>query len=367
MRKNIEFVNNAGKAPDPINKTKEIGFRDLVFREEYRERKVRFTSGLTWLRFLPAVKGSQFDWMMPVEVHPDIQGTTFLSPRSVDSNNQSVFDTALRWLQRNRKELLRSRDKNPNGFNLYPKRYGISWVIEESAPEGQRLKLFYGSLYDGARGANTGLAYNIRREAEARDNEPGSPKFGSLVHGDITNPEAGRLVKVEKNAASTDGLSTYKAGIGQNPAPVEHFLSLLTDDEVDMIVPLERTIHIPSQEEEHDMLRRYIGASVYREIFGTDAPILSSPKVEVEVEEVEPEPEPVRVAPKKAKPVEVEPEVEEEEPTPEESTTPYSTREVTALLAKEKAGVAELLKNRHRLSKTHLEIVLDSAKEYGLE
>lgn len=381
--KKIEFVNNTGLAqPEPVTRSRELAFRDLVFKEEYKGRKCRFGQGLTWLRFLPAVKPSVYDWMMPVEIHRDINGVTLASPRSLDSNVQTPFDIARMWLYKNNKGALSSRDKNPNGLRLYSQRYGIAWAIEEAALEGQRLKLFYASLYDGVRGGTTGLGYNVRREADARDNEPGSPTVGQLIHGDVTDPASGRLVKVERAPTEKNEYASYKAGVGKNPSPVEHFLNLLTDEEMEMITPLENTVYIPSEQEMLDILKRYIGDEFYEQIFterspeeelvgpsrnrtSNSAPTVAPVKKEAtkveavkEVDEEEEDVAPVKSAPKTT--------TKSEAPSESSNDTPYTTREVTALLGEEKEGVAKLLRNKHRLSKAHLEIVLDSAKEYGL-
>lgn len=386
MRKEIKFINNSGRSTNsPIVKTKELSFRDIVFKEEYKTRKCRFGQGLTWLRFLPAVSPSVYEWMMPLEIHRDMGGVTFMSPKTLDSNVQSPFDIARMWFQKNNKGALSSRDKNPNGLRLYPQKYGVSWVIEEAAPEGQRLKLFYASLYDGVRGGTTGLGFNVKREADARDNEPGSPTMGQLIHGDITDPKVGRLVKVERAPSEKNEFASYTAGIGKNPAPVDHFLSLLTDEEMDMITPLEKTVYVPSDEEMNDILKRYIGGDFYSQIFGELSPEETEPvgpsKNSRRVEEEPTQERSTRV--KEVIEVSDENEVEDEEvendddepvivakttKTKKSSSekTLYTTREVTALLAKEKEGVAELLRNKDRLSKAHLEIVMDSAEEYGL-
>jgi len=393
MRNEIEFINNAGSAPDPIQKTKELAFKEIVFKEPYRNRKARFNQNLTWLRFLPAVRPSVYDWMMPIEVHRDINGVTFTSPKTLDSNHQSCFDIARIWFQKNNSLLLSSKEKNPNGYKLYPMRLGISWAIEEQAPEGEKLKILLASLYNGERGGTTGLAYNIRKEADARDNEPNSKSAGQLIHGDITNPTAGRLVKIERLHAGGE-YASYKAGIGKNPSPIDHFLAQLTDEEMNIITPLEKTLYIPSEQEQHDLLRRYIGEKHYQDIFGTHSvspnwekqsksdsyedhrETAESPKkpnkpapVEDEVSDEDLEPVNIKVKtedPKEpvAKPKSsVNQEVEVEKDTTQK---PYTTREVTSLLSQDKEGVQTLLENKHRLSKTHLEIVIAAAEELEL-
>lgn len=390
MKREIVFVNNEG-TPDPIGRSKEAGFRDIICKEEYRDVNIKFRTGLTWLRFLPRVKGSLYDWMMPLDVHQDVGGTSFASPKTFDQNAPSVFEAARLWFRRNHPETLSNKDTNPNGFKLWAKRVGVSWVIEEQAPEGERLRLLIRSLYDGGRGGSTGLSYNIRREADSRDNEPGSPTAGALIHGDITAPEEGRLVKVERLVAEKNEFANYKIGIGKNPAPIGHFMAQLTEKENNLIVPLENTIYLPDEEEQKEILRRYIGDRYFGEMFGAPKTEGWTPQSddapEAKAAEKAPEPtpvvEPTPVAKTEAEPAsQPAPKADTAEPVtpaaaeePKQPTTPpateevkpYTTKDVTTLLAREKEGVIELLANRTRLTKPLLDIVLDSAKEYGIE
>ena len=382
MKKEVEFVNNAASAPDLIKVSREASFRNITLKEEFRELNLSFRQGITWLRFLPAIRGSIYDWMMPLDVFHDIAGVTFASPKSFDPNAHSVVDAASMWLRRNHPETLFNRVTNPHGFKPWPRRVGVSWVVENDAPEGERLRLFARSLYDGKRGGATGLAYNLYSEANSRDVEPNSPTTGVLIHGDITSPAEGRLVKIEKVAASKSEYANYKVSIGKNPAPLKHFMALLTEKENNLIQPLENTIYVPSEEEQKEILRRYIGDKLYSEMFGTsvsagwspaqneeDEPTAKTAEPELSlgsdprepdtgilmVENEDDEPALPAAAPEKAKEV------------VGSSGPAYTTKEVTALLAREKTGVQELLANRARLSKALLDIVLDSAKEYGLE
>lgn len=369
MKKPIEFINNEGSAPDPIGKSREAGFKDIVCKEEFRDLAIRFRQGLSWLRFLPSVKGSLFEWMMPLDIHQDIAGTTFASPRSFDPNAHSVFEAARLWFRRHKPDALYSKEGNQNGLKLYPKRVGASWVIEEQAPEGERLRIFIRSLYDGSRGGTTGLAYNILREAKSRDNEPGSPTVGQLIHGDIIEPTGGKLVKIERMQSDKSEYANYKIGIGKNPAPINHFMALLTEKENNLIVPLEKTIYIPSEDEQKEILRRYIGDNIFTQIFGE----LPTQTTGWEPERAEPsraaapesneEPEPTPAAAPTAAPTQP----AEKKPAAADEAAPYTTKEVTNLLAKEADGVKELLANRHRLNRALLSIVLESAAEFGVE
>lgn len=362
--KKIEFVNNTGKSP--LQRTQEVGYRDITFLPHLRNRVAKFNEGSTWVRFLPSIRGSAYDWMLPVEVHQDVGGITFTSPTTFNPNANNPFELARRWFQRNEKGALRSKS-NPNGLRLYPKRMGVSWIIIEHAPEGERLKIFNKSLYDGAWGGNTGLAYNIRKEAEARDEEPGSKTLGELIHGDITAIESGRLVKIERKQGKNE-YTDYSISIGKNPAPIEYFMSLLTDEETELIEPIEKTLYIPSEEEEMEILRRYIGDIYMKKIFGSTLTFVSNNRtLGFSVKEDE---ELLPVA--KEEPLPKQPVASSPKPTAPAKESPsenklFSTKEVTSILAKGKEGIEYLLNNKHRLRPDHLEIVLDTAQEMGVE
>jgi hypothetical protein len=199
---------------------------------------------------------------------------------------------------------------------------------------------------------------------------------------------------VERAPTEKNEYASYKAGIGKNPAPVEHFLNLLTDEEMEMITPLENTIYIPSEQEMLDILKRYIGDEFYEQIFTERSPeeelvgpsrnraakpsssSTTTPtraqriKEEDQDQDQDQDEDKEEVAPKKVTKSSAKSNSRSDSDSSDSSDssedTPYTTREVTALLGEEKEGVAKLLRNKHRLSKAHLEIVLDSAKEYGL-
>ena len=160
-----------------------------------------------------------------------------------------------------------NRATNPNGFKLYPKPIGIAWVIDAEATEGERLRLISPSLYDGSRGGNVGLGYNLKLKAEETDNEPGSDTFGENIHGDITNPEKGRLIKIERAKSDKAEYASYTAGIGKTDAPLDSYLDKLTDEEHDLLEALENIVYIPTEEEIHCILKNYIGEEIYNQIF----------------------------------------------------------------------------------------------------
>jgi len=186
---------------------------------------------------------------------------TFVDPATF--KEPSIFFKASAWLRKNEPECIASRDTNPNGFKLWPQKRGLAWVIDEAAEEGKRLRLLNVSLYDGSRGGSTGWGHDLVTEANAVDNEPGSPTQGQSIYGDITSNETGRQFCVTK--IGTGATASYKVTIGKTATPLN--LDMLTDEEMELICPLEKTLHVPSEEEQKAYLRAYIGEERFAKIF----------------------------------------------------------------------------------------------------
>ena len=68
-------------------------------------------------------------------------------------------------------------------------------------------------------------------------------------------------------AKNSDGFQSYTPSIGKNAAPLEKVMEVLTEDEHNMLAPLETTIYVPTVEEIYEILKNYIGEELYKEIF----------------------------------------------------------------------------------------------------
>lgn len=245
------------------------GFLDITVKEEYRKMKIKLDQ-TTRLRFLPAIAGSTLNWMAPIDYYP-VGSTSLLVPTD---GTKDLIKEANFWLRKNNPEAVyrkkgklgKDDDGNENGVKLWPKKLGIAWAVNEQAPEGERLRVFSKSLYDGEFGGSTGLAYNIVREATSVDDEPGSATKGELLHGDITDPATGRFVKIDK--AKGGEFASYNVSIGKVAAPMDAVMAVLTDAEVDMICPIDNILHSPTEAEQIAALTRYIGAAAVKQIFG---------------------------------------------------------------------------------------------------
>jgi len=270
MRKPIEFDTSAGKQPvttKPFNSGYESSFRSLIFRDDLYKRKRKFSEGEHWLRFLPPIKGSKFPWLLKLDVYQDKGGVTFIAPTTFEDRAVDPFRIAWDWFKKNKPELLSKKGVNPDGFKLWPTPQGLGWCIDDKQPEGSRLALYLASKYDGSRGGQPGVAHRLELLANERDTEPGSATLGELIHGDISHPETGKLVKVTVSGKGADGFHSYAVAIGKNVVTLESAFDCLTEEEYNMIAPIETTIYVPPVEEIHEILKGYIGEELHNEIF----------------------------------------------------------------------------------------------------
>lgn len=380
-KKIIAFANTAQTAPDPVSANDKLRFRDLTFQPNLREKTIKWDTGTNWIRILPPIQGSSYQWMMRIETlqAPDGQGErlpTFCHPKSFTRGAVSPFDEAYAWFKKEAKEQLYNREKNPNGLKLNTKSQGVAWVIHTGKEPGEKLGIFCASLYDGSWGGGPGLAYKIWMEANQVDTEPNSPTFEKKVHDDITAPQSGNLVLIEKHKPeSGDRYASYLVRIGKTAAPIEGYTDSLTDAEHDILVPLENAFYRPSEEEQHQILREYIGTRNYRMIFGEgEATGLQFERTTM-LEKAEPEPTPVKdPEPQVKTPVETpapapEPPKEPEAKKPSEpqsSNKTYSIREVSSMMGT-KEGVLELLKHFDSLQTGHRSVLLEVAKDMGID
>jgi hypothetical protein len=370
MRANIKFTN----ATSPIQNSNSASgptWKEMTVKEKYRDRLLKFQAGDTWLRFLPRIDGSLYNWMMAIEVYSDICKTSILTPRTLDPQADDPFETARYWFLKNNKEALYNKDTNLHGLRFTPKKQTIAWAIHDLAEEGQRLKLFKASNYSGEFGGKPGLGFSLLSMTDEKDTESGSDTEGELIHGDIINPEDGRRVKITKiGGDGKDEYASYNCLIGKKAAPIEDYVKLLTDEETALVAPLENVLHQPSPDELQGLLRRYIGDEFYFRVFprtismGEPAPVtkasasMPTPKTTQPV---------VEEASAPAKAVAA-PEVEDEIPglENEPKVTMYSLREINALL-EHKEGIPELVKNKARILPKFYEYVAETASEMGID
>jgi hypothetical protein len=236
-------------------RTTESGkFRDLTLKPEYRSRALRLPQGTTWLRFLPAIKGSVAPWFLEIE-RLELATAKMIYPTGPLIEKTKAYLRAAEPTKIYTKE-------NKSGAKLWPKPYMLSWCIVETQPAGERLKLFGASSYDGGRGANPGLGRKIIVAAGEVDAEPGSPTFGSRKHPELTDPENGRMVGITRTGAGQT--SAYQCKIGTAPSVLSNarIEELLTEEECSMVRPLEEVVQPADDAILEEMLIAELGQKV---------------------------------------------------------------------------------------------------------
>lgn len=282
MKKEILWETSPNKI-DPTAKPQRepSGFQSAVVKPKFGARKQRLNVGVNWLRILPAIKGSAEDWLMPVDCYKLDDIAEWAKPANFEND---LVAKVQNWLRKNAPEKLWDKEKK-TGYRLWPKKQGLAWGVDQHAEENKRLCLFRSSLYDGQYGGTPGLAFVIKTTAETVDNEPGSKTIGEKIYGDITAPDAGRLVKIEKiQPPGKDAYASYRVGIGSQPAPIATAMELLTEEEHDLLCKLEETVYEPTIEEQAVFLRAYLGDDFPEEILGKPKAAASPAKEEEEDE-----------------------------------------------------------------------------------
>ena len=241
------------------------GFTNHTFIGDLWKLVLKFDVGDTRIRFIPSIAPSPYEWMFKLDVYKDKAGVTFVAPSTWDPNAVDPFKKAFFWLRKNKPEVLYSRDANPTGFKLFTSQVGIAWCIDLGESGG--IRIFQSSLYDGVRGGTVGLAANIFKQANDVDTEPGSETAGQKLHGDITDVETGKSVKITKTKTDKAEFASYSASIGRVALPLGPLLEKLVEGEIDKLVPIENVVKKLSEDEIHDILIGYIGNELHSEIF----------------------------------------------------------------------------------------------------
>jgi hypothetical protein len=240
---------------NPWDRPRHSTFRDLVLKEEYRSRRLRFEPGQTWLRVVPAFASSPFGWMLGVHTLT-VPSACFAHPRTLKHNGKSIFDHAYAWLKENHPALLYSK-ANKSGVRLLPDPVCVFWALVEK--QGQYVaRLVQSSGYDGSRGGAPGLGHQILRLTQ-REDETGAP-MAEPVH-----PERGVLIAVEKTRPHGAKYASYSLVLGRQPAPMAEILKRTAPEEFEVLRPLEEVIHQPSVEQEWEFLSSILPSKQFEE------------------------------------------------------------------------------------------------------
>jgi hypothetical protein len=223
-------------------------YQDLILQSEFVDRKYTFPTGATWFRMVPVLPGSNRDWMLGINVL-QYSGGRHTHPSSIIRGAKSVFDTAYGWLKENQKDTLYSKT-NKEGLRLLSDPFYLCWIlVEEQGKAVARLLLANG--YDGSRGGAAGLGHQILQLPNEVD-EDGNPL------GNPADPVNGAQICVEKRQVTASRYPSYRLRMGRVAAPYDEMIARMAPEEVAALTPLEKVVHLPSEEEEWRLLENVI-------------------------------------------------------------------------------------------------------------
>lgn len=248
MKATVEFSTpediSKVRESSPLNSNRQGSYTDSLLRPEFATRKLRFPVGKTWIRIVPSVRPSTFDWMIGVQAlnYKDGRHT---HPKTLGSG-KSVFDHAYSWLHTHQPGMLFSK-ANRDGVRLLSDPVSVFWaLVEESGRWVARL--FVGSGYDGSRGGVPGLGCQIYKMAKDLADE-------ANPLANPADPVEGVMICVEKLQPAGAKYASYSLRLGANPSPISNLIGQMPDEEVLALCPLENTIRILSADEEWARLR----------------------------------------------------------------------------------------------------------------
>lgn len=232
-------------------------YQNLLLKPEYKPLWFRFPIGQTWFRILPAIKGGDHKSPILKVQTLSYKAGRHVHKRCVIPGAKSVFDTAYAWMQANSPERLFNK-QNKEGARLLTDPMNLMWVITEI--EGKPVaRLLLMSGYDGSRGGTPGLGHQISQLAQEKDED------GNLV-GNPAHSLHGTQLCIEKTQPIDSRFPNYSLKRGRIPVPAKEMIAKLDADDSAALVPLEQVLHLPSEEEEWQLLEHVIDPETVRQI-----------------------------------------------------------------------------------------------------
>ena len=233
------------RGSSPWASNQQGSYTDSLLRPEYASRKLQFQIGKTWIRIVPSIKTTSFDWMMGVQALA-YKGGRHAHPKTLGAG-KSAFDQAYTWFSANKPDLLFSKT-NRDGYRLLSDPVSVFWaLVEESGRPVSRI--FVGSAYDGSRGGAQGLGCQIYRLVKDLADEP-NPL------ADPVDPENGVMICIEKMQPAGAKFASYSLRLGSNPSPMSGHINRMAEEELAVLCPIENTIQILSEDEEYRRLAK---------------------------------------------------------------------------------------------------------------
>lgn len=257
------MFNDAGTAPTiptaSIAASIAPKWRDITVGAASRLR-IKFPTGKTLIRLYPFVTGATnksyvFDF-----------GVVKNSAFKALSQPGDLFSRVNQWLWQNKKELVYNYETNKTGFKLKPSREGIAWAAywdEENKPHLGLIQTAFSA------GKNPGLLAEIVSSAEAMEKNPATGAEERVYEASIVDPARGRLITIEKTVDKTlepQFGTSYSATISSKEnAELTAIDKSIPDEERALLAPLESLVHLPTEDEQRELLKGYLGAALLAE------------------------------------------------------------------------------------------------------
>lgn len=247
--KTIEFASpkDLVAAPgSPWDRPRSPSFADFVLKPEYRNRIHRFPVGITTVRVLPPLAGSTRDWLLGCQVLK-YSGGQHLHGRTLAPDHRSVFDVAYRWCLKHRPESLYSK-QNPQGYRLLADPVSVFGMLVET-PDARMVvaRWAVAGAYDGGRGGVAGLGHLVWKVFQEKDEN------GRFI-ADPSDPETCPHLVVERVQPKGARYPSYSLRLGRSPSPIGDWLARMEPAELEVLRPLEEVVHIPTPDEEWQLL-----------------------------------------------------------------------------------------------------------------
>lgn len=257
--KQIEFASPSAVVEDPLapwNSPGSVNYQDLIIKPELASLRYKFPLGQTWFRIVPALQASARGWMLGVHALK-YDGGRHAHARTLRPGSKGVFDVAYQWCKSHQPESLYSKS-NKVGHKLLADPLCLFWIIVEV--DGKLVpRLVLESGYDGTRGGTEGIGHQIFKKMVERDEN------GDLVENPV-HSEAGFQVCVDKSQPKGTRFPSYTLRVGRVPVPMSQLLGKMETSEIERLCPLENVVHLPTEEEEWDLLAKAMNPAIVSRI-----------------------------------------------------------------------------------------------------
>jgi hypothetical protein len=248
----IEFapVTN-GQQKAPWDRKVPSTYEDLIFKDEFIDRKLKFETGSNWIRVVPTMMDSN-GWMLKVPAVAMKHGR-FAHPRTLREGAKCAFDHAYRWFAANDPGKLFNRG-NPTGHRLLCDSLCTFWCLMENKEGKVEAHLFLGSSHNGSGNGTAGLGYRIWQKLSQPDEDVD-------VISEPMHPEHGTMICVEKSQPAKARFPSYHVRVGRRATPIQELLDRMEPSEFDLLRPIEKTIRELTDDEQWEHLARIIGVA----------------------------------------------------------------------------------------------------------